>query len=94
MSKKPYSPIAPLADKLIIIPDVPDFKTKSGIIVPDQAKKPPEDGLCVAVGTDIAEVKAGDRVKFAKRTGNFIVLEDVTYLIMKEETVLGILTNK
>ena len=92
--KKLNTPIIPLADQLVIIPDIPDFKTKSGIIIPDQAKKPPENGLAIAVGTDIEEVKAGDRIKFIKRTGNFIVLEGVVYLIMKEITVLGILTNK
>ena len=94
MGKKPYSPIVPLANRLVISPDIPDFATDSGIIIPDQAKPPPDEGLCLAVGEEIEGVVPGDRVKFEKRTGNLIVLKGVAYLIMKEDTVLGILTNK
>lgn len=93
-SKKIYTPIIPLADRIVISPDIPEFKTESGIVIPDQAKKPPDEGLCLAVGSEIENVVPGDRVKFEKRTGNLIVLKGHPYLIIMEKTVLGILTNK
>jgi len=93
-SKKSYSPIIPLANRMVISPAIPEFKTDSGIVIPDQAKKPPDEGLCLAVGSEIKGVVPGDRVKFEKRTGNLIVLKGDSYLIIKEETVLGILTNQ
>ena len=37
------------------------------------------------------DVKAGDRILFGKYSGSEVKIDDVEYLIMKEEDVLGIL---
>jgi len=91
----PKSPIKPLADKVVIAPDIPDFKTAGGIIIPDQAKEVPVTGVVLAVGKGTEEhpvtVKPGDKVRYTPNTGNMIVIEDKAYLIMREETIYAIL---
>jgi len=91
----PKSPIKPLADKVVIAPDVPDFKTPGGIIIPDQAKEVPITGVVLAVGKGTEEhpvtVKRGDKVRYAPNAGNMIVIDDTPYLVMREETIYAIL---
>ena len=75
---------------------------KGGIIIPDTAKEKPQEGLVVAVGngkilengTKISlEVKDGDRVLFGKYSGTEIKVDGEEYLIVREDDVLGILTE-
>ena len=70
-----------------------------GIIIPDSAKEKPQQGKVVAVGRgrvndkgDVLplDVKAGDTVLFGKYTGTEIKIENVEYLILREEEVLGV----
>ena len=37
------------------------------------------------------DVKAGDRILFSKYAGSDIKIDDVEYLIMREEDVLGVI---
>jgi chaperonin GroES len=73
---------------------------KGGIIIPDTAKEKPQEGEVIAVGggkkTEEGkviplDVKAGDRILFGKYSGTEIKIDDVEYLIIREDEVLGIL---
>ena len=73
---------------------------KGGIIIPDTAKEKPQEGKIIALGTGrvddkgkkIAfEVKKGDRVLIPKYGGAEVKLADETYLLIKEEDILGII---
>jgi chaperonin GroES len=75
-------------------------KTAGGIIIPDTAKEKPQQGRVVAagpgkVGDDGKRqpmgVKPGDRILFAKYSGNDVVLDGEEHLIMREEDVLAVL---
>jgi chaperonin GroES len=66
-------------------------KTAGGIYVPDVAKEKPQKGVVDAVGSEVKEVKAGNTVLFDKYSGSKIKINDVEYLIIKEEDILGIL---
>jgi chaperonin GroES len=75
-------------------------KTPGGIFVPDTARERPQEGKVVAVGTGKwdengnripLEVKKGDRVLFAKYTGNEIKIDEVEHLIMREDDILGVI---
>ena len=93
--------IKPLSDHIVIEPLKQEEKTKSGILLPETAEKErPEQGKVVAVGpgkkTDEGkvvplEVKVGDVVLFTKYGPNEIKIEEVEYLIAREEDILGIL---
>jgi len=74
-------------------------KTKGGIIIPDTAKEKPIEGEVIAVGNGTIlddgkvrplEVKAGDRVLFAKYGGTEIKIDGEEHLILRESDLLGV----
>lgn len=93
--------IQPLGDRVIIKPLEAESKTKGGIVLPDTAKEKPQEGEVIAVGkgkvlesgsVQAPEVKIGDRVLYAKYSGNEITTkEGEELLIMREEDILAII---
>ncbi len=84
--------IKPLKDRVVIKYSEEEMeKTSGGIYVPDVAKEKPQKGQDEAVGSEVKEVKAGNTVLFDKYSGSKIKINDVEYLIIKEEDILGIL---
>ncbi len=91
----------PLGDRVVIKPLEAEAKTKGGIVLPDTAKEKPQEGKVVAVGKGKAldngtvqslEVKVGDKVLYAKYSGNEITTkEGEELLIMREEDILAII---
>ena len=65
--------------------------TKSGIVLPGTAsKEKPITGEVLAVGKDVEDVKAGDKVIFEKYTGTEVKDGDDSFLILDIENVLAI----
>ena len=90
--------ISPLADRVLIKPTPKEDVSKGGIFLPDTAKEKPQEGQIVAVGPGrltedgkriAMEVKAGDKVLYAKYAGTEIKLDGEEYLIVRESDVLG-----
>jgi len=95
--------IRPLADRGVIKPVEREEKTKGGIFLPDTASKErPMEGTVLAVGDGRIDdngrrvpmnVKAGDKVLFAKYSGTEYKVDDVEYLILAEKDILGIIQD-
>jgi len=84
--------IRPLKDKVVIrYSEEQEEKTAGGIYVPDVAKEKPQKGTVDAVGSEVKEVKAGNQVLFDKYSGSKIKIDNIEYLIVKEEDLLGII---
>ena len=87
--------IKPFEDRVLVEPEeVEESKTKSGIIIPDTAKEKPRMGKVIEVGTDeeLAEnIKAGDRIVFAKFTGDEVEFEGEKYLIISKSDILAVI---
>ncbi|MFW6052595.1 MAG: co-chaperone GroES [Desulfosalsimonas sp.] len=92
--------IKPLNDRILVKRLEEESKTKGGIIIPDSAKEKPAQGEVVAVGDGKLnddgkrmplQIKAGDRVLFAKYAGTEVKIEDEEHLVMREDDVLGII---
>ena len=90
----------PLGDRILVQRVEAEEEVRGGIVIPDTAKEKPQEGLVVAVGVgrtldsgDRVEmaVKAGDRVLFGKYGGTDTTIDNVEYLILREDDVLGIL---
>ncbi|MGV6819303.1 MAG: co-chaperone GroES [Parvularcula sp.] len=90
----------PLHDRVLVRRVEEDTKTAGGIIIPDTAKEKPQQGEIIAVGSGARgddneivplEVKAGDKVLFAKWGGTEVTIDGEDLLIMKESDLLGIL---
>jgi chaperonin GroES len=92
--------IRPLGDRIIVEPLEQEEKTASGIYIPETAKEKPQEGTVLAVGEGRRDddgkriemdVKAGDRVLFAKYAGTEVKIDGKKLLIMKEADILGVL---
>jgi chaperonin GroES len=84
--------IRPLKDRVVVkYSDEEMEKTAGGLYVPDVAKEKPQKGTVEAVGAEVKEVKAGNTVLFDKYSGSKIKIDNVEYLIVKEEDLLGII---
>jgi chaperonin GroES len=92
--------IRPLQDRVIVKRVEEEEKSKGGIIIPDTAKEKPMEGKIVAVGRGKllddgkihpVDVKAGDRVLFAKYAGTEVKIDGEEHLIMREEDILGVI---
>ncbi len=94
--------LRPLGDRVVVKPLAREEVTKSGIVLPDTAKEKPQQGEVLAVGPgrvlDSGErvnmdVKAGDRVLFAKYAGTEFRLEEDDLLILSEKDILAIMLD-
>ncbi len=92
--------LKPLGDRVLVKRLEEETVTKGGIIIPDTAKEKPMKGEIVAVGDGkLGEdgkrvkpnVKAGELVLFNKYAGTEVKVEDVEYLIMREDDILCII---
>ena len=91
--------IRPLHDRVIVMREDEEGKTKGGIIIPDTAKEKPVEGKVTAVGAgkigddgkkQPLEVKKGDRVLFGKYAGTEIQIGGVEHLIMREDDIIAV----
>jgi len=87
--------IKPFEDRVLVEPeDIGESRTKSGIIIPDTAKEKPRTGKVIEVGTDeeLAEhIKVGDKIVFAKFTGDEVEFGDKKYLIVSRSDILAVI---
>lgn len=92
--------LKPLRDRVIVKPIEPEEVTKSGIVIPDTARKErPQEGEIIAAGDGKLDesgklipmvVKVGDKVIYSKYGGSEIKLDDEEFMIMREEDILAI----
>ena len=94
--------IRPLHDRILIKRVEEREAARGGIIIPDTAKEKPQEGEVIAVGngkmlengTRVAlDVQAGDRILFGKYSGSEIKMGGEEFLILREDEVLGILSQ-
>ena len=91
--------ITPLRDHIVARRIEEQEKKVGGIIIPDTAKEKPLTAEVVAVGSGRIlddgnkaplEVKAGDKIIVGKYAGSEIKLDEVEFVILREDDVLGI----
>lgn len=91
--------IRPLGDRVVIKRIEAEETTKSGIVLPGTAKEKPQEAEVVAVGPGglvngkevKMEVKAGDKVLFSKYAGNEIKMDNIEYIILKQDDILAVI---
>ncbi len=97
--------ITPLADRVVVRPlteEEAGTVSASGIIIPDSAKKDEAgEGIVVAVGAGKwdedgekripMEVKVGDRVVYSKYGYDEVKVDDKSYYIVSESSVLAVI---
>ena len=97
------SPIIPLGDKIVILPQEEGEQMYGNIIVPDAGQEKPEMGTVLAVGpgrisTDGTlipnKLEVGVTVMVPKFGAQVVIVENETYIMASENDVLGIIKNK
>ena len=93
--------LVPLGDKVVLKQLEAEETTKSGIVLPGQAKEKPQQAEIIAVGpggvVDGKEVtmqgKVGDKVIYSKYAGTEVKLEDETYIVVKQNDIVAIVED-
>ena len=97
------SPIIPLGDKIIILPQEEGEQKYGNIIVPDAGGEKPEMGKVLAVGPGRIstngtlipnKLEVGVTVMVPKFGAQVVTVENETYVVASENDVLGIIKNK
>ena len=93
------SPIIPLGDKIVILPQEEGEQTYGNIVVPDMGKEKPEMGKVLAVGPGRVStngtlipntLEVGNTVIVPKFGAQVVTIENETYIMASENDVLGI----
>jgi len=90
--------LVPLHDRLVIRPTQQEEVLASGIVIPDTAKEKPQQGDVIAVGPGRLDddgkriqmdVRMGDRVLYAKYTGQEVKIDQEELIVLSEKDVLA-----
>ncbi len=95
--------LKPLGNRVVVEPIEQEEITAGGIVIPDTAKEKPQQGNVLAIGPGARDeegkriamdVAVGNKVLFAKYSGNEIKMDGKKLLIMREEDILAIVESK
>jgi chaperonin GroES len=95
--------LKPLSDRVVVRRVDSESVTKGGIVIPDAAAEKADQGTVLAVGPGkrnketseliALDVAVGDRVLFGKFSGQTIKVDSEELLILREEDILGVITQ-
>ncbi|MGN0513819.1 MAG: co-chaperone GroES [Lachnospiraceae bacterium] len=93
--------LVPLGDRVVLKQLVAEETTKSGIVLPGQAKEKPQQAEVIAVGPGgvvdgkevTMQVKVGDKVIYSKYAGTEVKLEDEELIVVKQNDILAVVTD-
>jgi chaperonin GroES len=86
----------PYGDRILVKPQAAETQTSFGIIIPDQAKEKPEQGVVVAIGEGKVgqdgtiipmRVKVGDTIMFSKYGFDEIKIGGTEYYLIREDSI-------
>lgn len=82
--------IRPLKDRVLVIRDVPEKVTASGIVIPETGIDRPDNGTVISIGNAVSDVSVGDRIVFSKYAGQVVTVDGVESIIMRTEEILAV----
>ena len=82
--------LKPLKDRIVAVVEKPLEKTKSGILL-GEAKEKPAYAVVESVGSEVKDVKKGDKIVYKEYSTTEIKLDGKDYIVLKEEDVLATL---
>ena len=91
--------LVPLGDRVVLKQLIAEETTKSGIVLPGQAKEKPQQAEVIAVGPGgmvdgkeiTMQVSVGDQVIYSKYAGTEVELDNEEYIIVKQNDILAVI---
>ncbi|WP_146602147.1 co-chaperone GroES [Novipirellula aureliae] len=92
--------LQPLGERIVVQREESEQTTAGGIVLPDSAQEKPARGTIIAVGSGkmlddgtraACQLKAGENVLFSSYAGETVEIDDVEYLLMREDDVLAVI---
>lgn len=92
--------IRPLGGHIVVEAKIKESKTASGIFLPDNEEKQPEQGKVMAVGPgkflengtrQVMEVKVGDTIVFKKYGPDEVEVEGRKFLVVAAEDIIAVI---
>ena len=91
--------LVPLGDRVILKQVEAEETTKSGIVLPTQAKEKPQQAEVIAVGPGgmvdgkevTMQVKIGDKVIYSKYAGTEVKLDGTEFMIVRQNDILAVI---
>ncbi|NLC18580.1 MAG: co-chaperone GroES [Clostridiales bacterium] len=93
--------LVPLGDRVVLKQLLAEETTKSGIVLPGQAKEKPQQAEVIAVGPGgmvdgkeiVMQVKPGDKVIYSKYAGTEVKLDEEEFIIVKQSDIVAIIED-
>ena len=91
--------LQPLGDRVLVRPSEGEKVTVGGIVLPDTARKRPQEGEVLAVGKGRVlkngsraplAVKVGDVVIYAKYSGTEVKVAGEDFVLLEEDAILAV----
>ncbi len=90
--------LVPLGDRVVLKQLEAEETTKSGIVLPGQAKEKPQQAEVISVGPGgmvdgkevRMEVAAGDKVIYSKYAGTEVKLDGEEFIVVRQSDILAI----
>jgi len=92
--------LQPMGDRIVVERQQSEETTAGGIVLPDSAQEKPARGTVVAIGSGkllddgsraTSQLKQGDQVLFSSYAGETVEIDDIEYLLMREDDVLAVI---
>ena len=91
--------LVPLGDRVVLKKLIAEETTKSGIVLPGQAKEKPQQAEVIAVGPGgvvdgkevTMQVKTGDKVIYSKYSGTEVKIDEDDLIIVKQSDILAVI---
>ena len=98
--KKAKVRLQPMGERIVVQREESETTTAGGIVLPDSAKEKPARGTVVAIGSGkllddgsraASQLSEGDHILFSSYAGESVEVDDVEYLLMREDDVLAVI---
>lgn len=91
--------LQPMGERIVVKRVDSEETTAGGIVLPDSAREKPARGTVMALGSGkllddgsraASQLSEGDVVLFSSYAGETVEIDDVEYLLMREDDVLAV----
>jgi chaperonin GroES len=98
--KKTKIRLQPMGERIVVQRVESEQTTAGGIVLPDSAREKPARGTVIAIGSGKllddgtrakSQLAEGDEVLFSSYAGENVEIDDVEYLLMREDDVLAVI---